>query len=53
MDVHIWQFFLDRLAEPDIQIAFHLGRQPSLDADFRGAVVPGFLGPPDDLFHRQ
>ena len=53
VDVHIGQLFLDRRAQPDVQVALHLGRKAGLDADLGCAVVLGLPGAADDLAHRQ
>ena len=51
--MHVRQRFLDRFTKPDVQVALHLGGQSGLDANLGGAVVPGFLGPADNLIHRK
>ena len=53
MDVHVGELFGDSLAQTDVEVAFHLGRQTRLHAHLGGSVGLGFPGAPDDLVHGQ
>jgi hypothetical protein len=46
VNVDVWKFVLDRLAECYVKITFHLRGQTCLDTDFGGSIIPGFFGSP-------
>src|SRR5919198_2813788 len=50
MDVYVWQFFFNCLADVDIYMPVHLGRKASLYAHLRRTKACSFLCPSHNLF---
>ena len=50
MDMYVWQFFLNSLADIDVNVSIHLGWEAGLYAYFGGAKACSFLCPSHNLF---
>src|SRR5213075_2000059 len=53
VDVKPWHGVLDRPADVDVEVAGEGGMDPPLEADLRGAALPGLVAAAHDLIERD